>query len=70
MKQTKDILKALKINGVKNLALKMFTEFKIGITFAPTVPVLLPIRTAHGSFFFYRVYHKINTPLLPLHDAH
>lgn len=53
MKQTKDILRALKINGIKNLTLKMFTEFKKGITFAPTVPVLHTIRTASGSFFLY-----------------
>jgi hypothetical protein len=33
------------------LYLKMYTEFKNSFTFAPTVPVLLPIRTAHGSFF-------------------
>jgi len=44
--------KSLKINSVKNLTLKMFTEFKKGITFASTVPLLLPVRTAQGSFFF------------------
>jgi hypothetical protein len=35
----------------KNI-LKKFAEFKKGINFATTVPVLLPVRTAHGSFFF------------------
>lgn len=45
-------LKALKINRIKNLTLKMFTKYKKGITFASTVPLLLPVRTAQGSFFF------------------
>ena len=31
---------------------KIFTEFKNNCKFVATVPVLLPIRTAHGSFFF------------------
>jgi hypothetical protein len=29
----------------------MFTEFKKGITFAPTVPALHTVRSASGSFF-------------------
>lgn len=70
MKQAKDILKSLKINNIKNLTLKMFTEFKKGITFALTVPVLLPIRTAHGSFFKDSTFTNNNTPPMPLHDAH
>ena len=63
-------LKALKINRIKNLTLKMFTEYKKGITFASTVPVLLPIRTARGSFFFDSNFTNNNTPPMPLHDAH
>lgn len=70
MKQTKDILKALEINGVKNSTLKMFTEFKKGITFALTVPVLLPIRIAHGSLLKKSTFTNDNTPPMPLHDAH
>jgi len=33
------------------ISLKKFTEFKKGSIFAPTVPVLLPVRSAYGSFF-------------------
>ena len=70
MKQTKDILKAKKMSTIKNLTLKKFTEFKKGITFSPTVPVLLPIRTAHGSFFKDSTFTNNNTPPMPLYDAH
>lgn len=38
------------------------------ITFVPTVPVLLPVRSACGSFFLTSFIH--NTPLLPLNEAH
>ena len=40
------------INKFNNLTLNMFTNSKIVSTFALTVPVLLPVRSAHGSFFF------------------
>jgi hypothetical protein len=46
------LCKILKVNIFKNIVLKMFTGFKKGITFVPTVPLLLPVRTAQGSFFF------------------
>jgi hypothetical protein len=70
MKQTKDISKALKINGVKNLTVKMFTEFKKGFTFAPTIPVLHTVRSAYGSFLKDSTFTNNNTPPMPLHDAH
>lgn len=44
--------KTLKINSIKNLSSKIFKEYKKDITFTSTVPVLLPVRSAHGSFFF------------------
>lgn len=62
--------KALKINSIKNLTLKMFTEFKKDITFVLTVPVLLPIRLACRSFFFDSNFTNNNIPPMPLHDAH
>ena len=46
----------------------MFTESKYNHTFAATVPVLLPVRSACGSFFLNKT-HK-NTPSMPLCDAH
>lgn len=64
------MIKSLKNNIIKNLTLKMFTEFKKGVTFVSTVPLLLPIRTAHGSFFFDSIFTNNNTPPMPLHDAH
>ncbi len=51
--------KSLKINSIKNLTLKMFTEFKKGITFVTTVLATLKFeRTAYQgeSFAFYRVF--------------
>lgn len=45
--------KLLKISSIMNLTSKMFTEYKKGITFTTTVPVLHTIRTASGSFFLY-----------------
>ena len=47
------LFKALKIIFIKNLTLKMFTEFKKGITFALTVLALHTVRSASGSFFLY-----------------
>lgn len=40
------------------------------ITLVPTVPVLLPVRSAYGSFFY--TIHTIhsNTPPMSLADAH
>ena len=38
-------------NLLKNITL-YFLVIKKSISFVLTVPVLLPIRTAHGSFFF------------------
>jgi len=52
------------------ISLKTFTEFKKGITFAPTEPVLYTIRTANGSFFKDSTFTNDNTPPMPLHDAH
>lgn len=62
--------KSLKDNRIKNLTLKMFTEFKKGITFAPTVPALHTVRSASGLLFFESIFTNNNTPPMPLHDAH
>ena len=59
-------LKALKINSIKNLTLKMFTEFKKGITFAATVlATLKSVRTAYQgeSYAFIGIFQPMNTPL-------
>ena len=40
------------------------------ITFVPTVPVLLPVRSAYGSFSQTVHITKDNTPPMPLFDAH
>jgi hypothetical protein len=61
--------KTLKINSIKNLTLKMFTEFKKGVTFVPTVLATLQFeRTAYqgGSFAFIGFYRNNNTPPMPL----
>jgi len=65
-----NLFKSLKNNSIKNLTLKMFTEFKKGITFVTTVPVLHTVRSASGSFFFESIFTNNNTPPMPLHDAH
>jgi hypothetical protein len=39
------------VTNRKNI-LKILTGFKNSCTFEITVPVLLPVRSAHGSFFF------------------
>jgi len=44
------------------------TDLEKNITFAPTVPVLLPVRSANGSFFMTTILY--NTPPMPLSDAH
>ena len=62
--------KSVKINVIKNLTLKMFTEFKKGITFVSTVPALHTVRSASGSFFSDSNFTNHNTPPMPLHDAH
>ena len=46
------LFKSIKINNIKKNTLKKFIEFKKGVTFASTVPLLLPVRSAQGSFFF------------------
>jgi hypothetical protein len=51
--------KSLTINSFNNLILKMFTKFKKDITFIPTVPLLLPVRTAQGSFFLIGFVTKL-----------
>jgi len=43
-----NLFKSLKSNAIKNLILKMFTEFKKGITFESTVPLLLPVEQLTG----------------------
>lgn len=40
------------------------------VTFAPTVPVLLPVRSANGSFLKDSSSLNDNTPPTPLFDAH
>jgi hypothetical protein len=60
----------LKTSNIKNLILKMFTELKKGVTLAPTVPLLLPVRSAQGSFSIRSNFTNNNTPPMPLHDAH
>jgi len=40
------------------------------ITFAPTVPVLLPVRSAYGSYLKTVLVTNDNTPPMPLLDAH
>ncbi len=53
----------------KHIFLKKTLRFSKRVyIFAPTVPLLLPIRTAQGSFFYSIIYN--NTPFLPIHDAH
>ena len=50
---TPSLFKTLKNNSIIILILKMYTEFKKGVTFAPTVPALHTVRSASGSFFLY-----------------
>lgn len=45
------------VTNRKNI-LKILTGFKNSCTFEITVPVLLPVRSAHGSFFFIGYYNK------------
>lgn len=44
--------------------IKKFASLKKGVTFVSTVPVLLPIRTAHGSFFFIGLVKVFNLQYL------
>ena len=58
--------KVLKINSIKNLTLKMLTEFKKGITVVSTVlATLKSVRTAYQgeSYAFIGVFQPMNTPL-------
>lgn len=41
------------------------TKIKKSFTFVATVPLLLPIRTAQGSFFLW-LFLAFNTPFLPI----
>jgi hypothetical protein len=43
---------------------------KIVHIFAPTVPVLLPVRSAHRSYLTDIYFNNDNTPPMPLYDAH
>lgn len=66
---TFNLFKALKINSIKNLTIKMFTEFKKGITFASTVLATLKSERAAyqgESFAFIGFRQYNNTPPLPL----
>lgn len=55
---------------INNFNKKQISDIKNSCTFALTVPVLLPIRTAHWSFFKDSTFTNNNTPPMPLHDAH
>jgi hypothetical protein len=46
----------------------MMTKIKKSFTFVATVPLLLPIRTAQGSFFLW-LFLAFNTPFLPIFDG-
>lgn len=48
----------------------MITKSKKVNKFVLIVPVLLPFRIAHGSFFFDSNFTNNNTPPMPLYDAH
>jgi len=64
-----NLFKSLKINSIKNLTLKMFTEFKKGITFVTTVLATLKFERAAyqgGSFAFIGFFLLINKPPMPL----
>lgn len=61
--------KTFKITNIKNLSLKMYTEFKKGSTFAPTVLATLKSERAAyqgESFAFIGLTQYNNTPPLPL----
>jgi hypothetical protein len=65
--------KALIISIIGKLNLKMFTEFKKGITFVLTVLATLKSeRIAYqGESFAFTGYHNLtNTPPMPLSNAH
>jgi hypothetical protein len=49
---------------------KTVTFFKNMYIFAITVLLLLPIRTAQGSFSKDSFFTQDNTPPMPLNDAH
>ncbi len=49
---------------------KWTSNIKKCCTFATTVPVLLPVRLAHGSFSKDSLITQDNTPPMPLYDAH
>ncbi|GEM_PF-6941664 len=50
--------------------INFFAISKKADTFASTVPVLHPLRTAFGSFFKKVLITINNTPSMPLIDAH
>jgi len=64
------LLKALTAVRVVVDFLKKPSILKKGIIFALKVPVLLPIRTASGSFLKEQFSTQDNTPPMPLLDAH
>ncbi len=49
-------------------SIKCIAQLRNCVIFASTVPVLLPVRSACGSFFLNKT-HK-NTPSMPLCEAH
>lgn len=49
-------------------SIKSIAQLHNCVTFAATVPVLLPVRSACGSFFLSKTHN--NTPSMPLCDAH
>ena len=55
---------------IKKDNFKMIIQFKKNYTFAPTVPVMLLVRSAHGSFFLDNNFNNDNTPPMPLYEAH
>jgi len=53
-----------------NLIIRFSISYQKCIIFALTVPVLLPFRSANGSFYLKVRNTNNNTPSMPLYDAH
>jgi uncharacterized membrane protein YgcG len=68
IKAEKELIQQMHSQSTVKKIKEMFTESKNSITFAPTVPVLLPVRSACGSFFLNKIQN--NTPSMPLFEAH
>ena len=47
-----------------------FVKYKNICIFVPTVPILLPVRSAYGSSTKKVLQTNDNTPPMPLFDAH